>query len=342
MEMNEIDNILGNLDNEIPREEHSLLDYSENQPLSDIDISNILEENGFTESSDEEENEESYNENQGESTNFNAERSLEETRENFNEALDEAVETIGENQTESIDTDENISESTEEVPKEAKIPLNSPTLLVDESTTRFSGAEWFSEIQKQRIIIAGIGGIGSNAAFQIARMIPANITIYDDDNVEMVNMAGQLYSYNDIGKSKVDAIASMISSYTTMKQINAIKGKFTLSTEPGDIMMCGFDNMSARKIFFHSWKEHILKKTQKERAKCLYLDGRLSMDTLQILCIKGDDLYNIEKYKDEYLFNDNEAETTICSMKQTTYLACMIGSLMTNLFTNFVANLLTK
>ena len=27
-------------------------------------------------------------------------------------------------------------------------------------------------------------------------------------------------------------------------------------------------------------------------------------------------------------------------MKQTTYLACMIGSVMTNLFTNFVAGLL--
>lgn len=156
MEMNEIDNILGNLDNEIPREGHSMLDYSENQPLSDIDISNILEENGFTESSDEEENEESYNENQGESTDFNAERSLEEARESFNEALDEAVETIGENQTESIDTDENINESTEE----AKIPLNSPTLLIDESTTRFSGAEWFQAIQRTKILLAGVGGIG--------------------------------------------------------------------------------------------------------------------------------------------------------------------------------------
>jgi hypothetical protein len=27
-------------------------------------------------------------------------------------------------------------------------------------------------------------------------------------------------------------------------------------------------------------------------------------------------------------------------MKQTTYLACMIGSIMTNLFTNWAANLL--
>jgi hypothetical protein len=46
------------------------------------------------------------------------------------------------------------------------------------------------------------------------------------------------------------------------------------------------------------------------------------------------------RYSNNYLFSDDEADETVCSMKQTTYLACMIGSLMTNLFTNFVANLL--
>jgi hypothetical protein len=43
-------------------------------------------------------------------------------------------------------------------------------------------------------------------------------------------------------------------------------------------------------------------------------------------------------YKDSYLFSDADADATVCSMKQTTYLACMIGSLMTNLFTNFIAS----
>jgi hypothetical protein len=61
---------------------------------------------------------------------------------------------------------------------------------------------------------------------------------------------------------------------------------------------------------------------------------------LQIFCITGDDTANMARYSNNYLFSDDEADETVCSMKQTTYLACMIGSLMTNLFTNFVANLL--
>lgn len=215
---------------------------------------------------------------------------------------------------------------------------NSPTLLVDESTIRFSGAEWFKEIQKARVIIAGVGGIGSNVAFQLARMVPANITLYDDDIVEMTNMAGQLYSHNDIGKTKVDAISNMISSYTTIRQLNAIPSKFTSDTEPGDIMICGFDNMKARTTFFNSWINHLSKINLNNRSKCLYIDGRLSMDTLQIFCITGDDTFNQSRYRKEFLFSDSEAEHTICSMKQTTYLACMIGSLIVNLFTNFIAN----
>lgn len=310
--MNDVDDIFQDLNEESPAENPtdtiSQNDSSEEDTsinLSDDDIAALMEENGITE----------------EALGVENDMELEE----------DEVEEVEESIVSTVSTDSNI-------PDDTKITPNSPTLLVDESTTRFSGAEWFREIQKARIIVAGIGGIGSNVAFQLARMIPANLTLYDDDVVEMVNMAGQLYSYNDIGKSKVDAIADMISRYTSMRQVLAIKDKFTSSKEPGDIMICGFDNMVARKVFFNSWYDNVQKKPKEERSKCLYLDGRLSMDTLQIFCLTGDDWYNIERYTKEFLFADYEAEETVCSMKQTTYLACMIGSLMVNFFTNFIGN----
>lgn len=314
--MNDIDDILRDL--EMPVEDSNSFSQDStpieetNISLSDEELDEIIEDNGLSEESEEEE---TYDENQGEGNDIDVEETEEEVEESTTSA------------------ESNTSDN-------AKIPLNSPTLLIDESTTRFSGAEWFNEIQKARIIVAGIGGIGSNVAFQLARMIPANLTLYDDDNVEMVNMAGQLFSSNNIGESKVNAIANMIYDYTSMRQVLAIKDKFTSDKEPGDIMICGFDNMRARRTFFNSWYNHILDKSEEERSKCLYLDGRLSMDTLQILCIRGDDQYNIERYEREFLFADYEADATVCSMKQTTYLACMIGSLMVNLFTNFIANTL--
>ncbi len=281
--------------------------------ITDNDLDNILEENGFTEDNDSSE--------------------IEEEDDGIQDPVFEDDELPIE-----VETSESTIPTSPTPSTEPLISPNSPTLLVDESTSRFSGTSWYNEIQNARVIIAGIGGIGSNVAFQLARMSPANITLYDDDIVERVNMAGQLYSSNDIGQTKVDAIASMISSYTSMRQVNAIPSIFTNTTESGDIMICGFDNMAARKIFYNSWKMHVLAVTPEHRDKCLFLDGRLSIDTLQILCIKGDDIYNMDRYEKEFLFPDYKAAPTLCSMKQTTYLACMIGSLMVNLFTNFIAN----
>jgi len=222
-----------------------------------------------------------------------------------------------------------------------QLPPNSPTLLIDDTTSRFSGAEWYNEIRKQNIILAGLGGIGSWTALQLSRMHPNMMLLYDDDIVESANMSGQLYTYSNIDQNKALATRNNISTFgSNTINIRAIPRKFTESTEPGNIMICGFDNMKARKTFFASWLNYVAGKPAEERNKCLYIDGRLSLDLLQVFCIRGDDSDSMLRYEKDYLFSDEEAEATVCSMKQTTYLACMIGSFIVNLFTNHVANLL--
>lgn len=256
-----------------------------------------------------------------------------EEEEEGNTPLDVAEETL----------DEVMEEYSERVSAENeaendKIPENSPSILIDEATSRFSGTEWYNEIRKAKVIIAGIGGIGSNTAFQLARMSPARVVLYDDDTVEMANLAGQLFNRGDVGSTKVDAMTRIIAGYTTLQEVMAVPRRFTKDDTAGDIMICGFDNMVARRTFFNSWRDHVASKPDAERKKCLLIDGRLSIDTLQVLCLTGDDEYNMQRYNREFLFKDSEADPTICSMKQTTYLACMIGSFIVNMFTNFIAN----
>jgi hypothetical protein len=152
-------------------------------------------------------------------------------------------------------------------------------------------------------------------------------------------MAGQLYSHNDIGRAKVDAIGDMIRNYTTATNVFCINDRFSNSSEAGPIMICGFDNMDARKTYFEVWSRYVNSIAETYRKECLYIDGRLSIDTLQVFCIRGDDKYNMKRYKEEFLFDSSEADGTICSLKQTSYLASMIGSIITNLFVNFTANL---
>lgn len=226
----------------------------------------------------------------------------------------------------------NISQETKNT-----IPLNSESLLQDDSTARFSSAVWYEEIQKKVIILAGLGGIGSYVAFLLARMKPRSLFLYDDDDVEFVNMSGQLYSFTDVGKKKVNAIANMISNYAGYNSVFAIPEKFTEDCEASDIMICGFDNMQARKTFFKKWLNHVNSKSEEEQKHCLFIDGRLAAEELQVFFIQGNDDYNKANYEN-YLFSDDEADETVCSYKQTTFMANMIGSIIVNLFTNFVAN----
>lgn len=219
-----------------------------------------------------------------------------------------------------------------------EIPTNSATLLVDEATSRFSSAIWYENIQKKTVILAGVGGIGSYVGFLLARMKPASMFIYDDDIVETVNMSGQLYGQSDLGRPKVSALAEMIRNYAGYSSVFAISERFTDESEASDIMICGFDNMAARRLFFNKWVNHVQSKPEEERKNCLFIDGRLAAEEFQVLCIKGDDEYNINRYNNEFLFSDAEADETICSYKQTTFCANMIASYMVNLFVNFCAN----
>ena len=252
---------------------------------------------------------------------------------------EESIESLPDNEDSSPlsrEEEELLAQVVEEAHNE--IPINSGSLLVDESTSRFSSAIWYEAIQKKTIILAGVGGIGSYVGFLLARMRPTALFIYDPDIVETVNMSGQLYSREDVGSYKVSALSTMISKYCDYNSVFAIPERFDESNEASDIMICGFDNMAARKIFFNKWLDHVRSKSEAERANCLYIDGRLAAEEFQVLCIKGDDEFNINRYKKEFLFSDVEADATVCSYKQTTFMANMIASVIVNLFVHFAAN----
>ena len=178
----------------------------------------------------------------------------------------------------------------------------------------------------------------SYVAFLLSRLRPYKIIMYDDDTVEEANISGQLYKMNDIGKHKTRAITDMIYAYSNFHGILAYTERFEVISEATDIMICGFDNMEARRVFYMKWSHRVRTLPEGERKHCLFIDGRLAAEELQVLCIRGDDTYNMSRYKNEWLFSDSEADPTQCSYKQTTFMANMIGSIIVNLFVNFCAN----
>ena len=161
--------------------------------------------------------------------------------------------------------------------------------------------------------------------------------MYDPDNVEMVNMSGQLHAHSFCGDTKINSMQEILHSIGYYYRATGHTRRYNSDSRKGDIMICGFDNMEARKIFFNNWMRHVFSDSNPER--CLYIDGRLSAESYQIFAIRGDDHRAIEEYKTKWLFDDSEAEETICSYKQTSFMAAMIASNMVNIYVNHMANL---
>lgn len=217
-----------------------------------------------------------------------------------------------------------------------KLPENSPTILLDETHSRFSSAIWADKIREKNVILAGLGGIGSYTAFLLSRCNINALSLYDPDIVDATNLSGQLYSNRHIGKPKTTAITRILADYSGFYKYNTFNQFYDCNSAVSNIMICGFDNMQARKVFYNNWKKWVL--TVADKSKCLFIDGRLAAESLQVFCITGDAKYLMDKYEEKWLFSDEEAEQTICSNKQTSYCANMIGSIITNLFVNFVTN----
>lgn len=231
------------------------------------------------------------------------------------------------------------SETEESAPVELEtLPENSPSLLVDESISRFSSASWLEKIQEKEIVIGGAGGIGSWTALLIARLHPAKMYIYDNDRVDASNLGGQLYGDVNIGEFKTNALSNILRSTGGYHGHYSLAERYTDISATRKVMICGFDSMTSRKTFFNRWKRGVGFYHPEERKDCLYIDGRLAAENFQIFCIRGDDEYNKKLYEDKYLFDDSEADETICSYKQTSFCAAMIASFMANLFVNFCAN----
>lgn len=218
--------------------------------------------------------------------------------------------------------------------------INLKEYLIDNTSARFSSAEWADIIKQSEVTIAGLGGIGSWTALLISRLKPSFITVYDFDTVDSTNISGQFYNMEQIGRRKTDATCLNLANFSEYYTYNSKDTDInSLHNIDGNILVCGFDNMEARKKYFSLFKNKVQSTPIQHRKKILYVDGRLAAEEFQVFAITGNDEYHINKYEKEYLFNSKEAERTICSYKQTSYCACMIASIITNIVVNFITNL---
>lgn len=198
-------------------------------------------------------------------------------------------------------------------------------------SSRFKDAPWFPK-EEEYVVIGGAGGIGSWLALLITRAGWTPV-VYDFDLIEEHNIGGQLYGQKHVTTLKVEALKSVVQDFTGVTPMG-INEKVTKETPSHSFMFSAFDNMQARKDMFESWKAGMEDEEYKKNA--IFIDGRLTMEQLQIFCVTPE---NMEKYEKEHLFDDSEVEDAPCTLKQTSHSAAMIGSHMVAFFTNHITNL---
>lgn len=244
--------------------------------------------------------------------------------ENINDYLDES-------EVEETQEEEGREEGQEE---EREEEVSNQPDVIDDSRSRFSGASWFDKFNDLSITLAGLGGIGSWAAIHIARLNFDTVYLYDPDYVETANMSGQLFGCDDIGKDKTEVIVELMANYAQYWHTMEYTTRYT-DQHCTSIFVCGFDNMEARKNAYKQWKKHW---GDEKKMPAVFIDARLSAEQLQIFTITGGDKYIQDKYEKEWLFSDEEADSVVCSYKQTSFCAAIVGGLITNSLVNYIDN----
>lgn len=209
--------------------------------------------------------------------------------------------------------------------------------------TRWSGAPWAD--QQREITIIGIGGVGSWLSVSLSR-IGHSLILVDMDMVDETNVSGgQAYRTSDIGQSKVDAIMKNCLDFGAIRSIMPVESPY-IEELISPITICGLDNMATRKQAFEDWVKMVNTITDKEEMReeylgvedFLFIDGRLSMEMMEIFCIQGNNPSQIEEYRKNHLFSDEEAEELGCTVKQSTFAAMGIASLITATLCNWLTN----
>lgn len=201
-----------------------------------------------------------------------------------------------------------------------------------EIAKRWSGADWAD--CKKDLCIIGLGGIGSWTALSLAR-IDHNLILIDGDTIDATNVSGgQMYRTSDIGKYKVNAIKEICRSFGCSGNIIPYQEFYSVEKcGVFPITICGLDNMKSRKEIFTAWKNKYM-----GEKNTLFIDGRLLLENMEIFCIQGEDENSIEMYEKEHLFDDSEVADTDCTVKQCTFSAMGIASIITASVCNWLTN----
>ena len=118
------------------------------------------------------------------------------------------------------------------------------------------------KLKESCVGIAGVGGLGSNAAISLARVGIGRLILVDFDSVEENNLTRQYYFRDQIGKVKVEALKENIKKINHWMKVDIFNEKLTKGSmdEPfhdADVIIEALDSAEAKTSFIEEIMEKL-------------------------------------------------------------------------------------
>lgn len=127
------------------------------------------------------------------------------------------------------------------------------------------GEKTQKSFESATVAICGLGGLGSNIAFALARAGVGKLVLIDFDSIDITNLHRQQYKANQIGTSKTDALKENlleIAPYVTIEthSVRISENNAEALLEKADIICEAFDDAESKAMLVNIVTERMPEK----------------------------------------------------------------------------------
>lgn len=183
------------------------------------------------------------------------------------------------------------------------------------------------EVLSTPVTVIGAGAVGSMTVLALAKMGFNDITVFDDDTIEVENMNCQFYRHTDIGRPKVEALADIVQDFAN-ERIVAVSARNDGRVRHAGVVVFAVDSMAARKQLWESYAQQALG-TQ------LIVDPRMGAEAALCYAMRPMNTADCATYA-KTLYSDDEAVFERCTAKATMYTAMLLSGYVAKVVKDFL------
>jgi hypothetical protein len=180
--------------------------------------------------------------------------------------------------------------------------------------------DWFDPSKvNASVTIVGCGGIGSFTALALAKLGVRAVKLVDFDTVDEHNVPNQLYTVDQIGAHKVNALRDTIYEHTGISAKD-VPYSLDVGVPLSDVVVSALDSMETRADLWKQVKNNLGVK--------LFLDARLGGEHIVLYSVNPSRPTDIEGYE-ATLHSDDEGIDLPCTGRSIIDVGFAVGSLIT-------------